>query len=137
METGVGAQKRSRACAEAMGQRKARRHSKLSFHSARLHLHLQRHAPPLSPRAFPLPFHRIERLLTEELSPPLPFAMERRLECSSRDCWLKINTGCIVIAMSDLFEWLLETRSFESYVVTIPPRSTELYERPDEPRDVE
>ena len=63
--------------------------------------------------------------------------MERRLECSSRDCCLKINTGCIVIAMSDLFEWLLETRSFESYVVTIPPRSTELYERPDEPRDVE
>ena len=60
-------------------------------------------------------------MLSEEVHPPLPFAMERRLECTTRDCWLTVNTGCIVIATQDLFEWLLETRSFESYVVKIPP----------------
>ena len=42
---------------------------------------------------------RIETLLGEELQPPLPYEMERRLECTSRDCWLNINAGCIVIAM--------------------------------------
>lgn len=68
----------------------------------------------------PKVLQRVERLLSEELEPPLPFAMERRLECSSRDCWLNVNAGCIVVEMKDLFEWLLETRSFESYVVKIP-----------------
>ena len=60
-------------------------------------------------------------LCAQELEPRLAFESERRLECTSRDCFLSENAGCLVIAMQDLFQWLLETRSFESYVVRIPP----------------
>mmetsp|Transcript_17079 Transcript_17079/g.25714 ORF Transcript_17079/g.25714 Transcript_17079/m.25714 type:complete len:142 (+) Transcript_17079:32-457(+) len=73
----------------------------------------------------PVLFNRIQQLLAEELQPPLPFSLERRLECTSRDCWLKVNAGCIVIAMQDLFQWLLETRPFESYVFNIPSSTIE------------
>lgn len=40
---------------------------------------------------------RIEHLLAEELG--LPFTLEDRIEFNDRDCWTKVNSGCIVIAM--------------------------------------
>ena len=62
----------------------------------------------------------IERLLREELSPPLPFDCEWALECHERSCELLVNRGCLVVAMHDLCSWMMETKPFDTYVVYFP-----------------
>ena len=67
---------------------------------------------------------RIERLLAHELSPPLPYEVQERLDCEGAECKVIRNDGCLVVPVQDLFQWLVDSRPFESYVVNIPGAST-------------
>ena len=63
---------------------------------------------------------RIERLLSSELTPPLPYERQEELRCDREGCSIHTNDGCLVVPVQDLFRWLLETKPFESYCINLP-----------------
>ena len=62
---------------------------------------------------------RIKQLLSSELTPPLPFETQERLDCDETGCRIIKNDGCLVVPVQHLFKWLVDSRPFESYVVNI------------------
>lgn len=63
---------------------------------------------------------RIERLLSKELSPPLPYEKQTRLECDANSCRVINNCGCLVVPVQALFKWLVDLRPFETYYIHVP-----------------
>lgn len=73
--------------------------------------------------ATPTLLPRIERLLSAELSPPLPYEKQTRLDCDRSGCRVVDNDGCLVVPVQELFKWLVDSRPFETYCINVP-RST-------------
>jgi len=63
---------------------------------------------------------RIEQLLSQELEPPLKYDFSSRLSCDQSGCSWIANDGCLVVEVHDLFKWLVESKPFQSYYVSIP-----------------
>jgi hypothetical protein len=63
---------------------------------------------------------RIERLLAQELSPPLPYEKQTSLHCDRDGCRLLENDGCLVVPVHELFRWLVDSRPFETYCINVP-----------------
>ena len=63
---------------------------------------------------------RIQRLLEDELSPPLPYELAERLVCDSSGCRVIQNDGCLVVSVQNLFKWLVDAKPFESYYINLP-----------------
>ena len=76
------------------------------------------HTPHGKPAAL-LP--RIERLLSVDLKPPLPYEKQTRLDCDGegRHCRVVDNDGCLVVPVQELFRWLVDSRPFETYCINI------------------
>ena len=75
-----------------------------------------RHSPDGSSKLRP----RIERLLAEELEPPLLFDHASELRCDETGCETIPNLGCLVVQVHHLFQWLVDSKPFESYYISIP-----------------
>lgn len=43
-----------------------------------------------------------------------------RLECDDGECHVILNDGCLVVSVSEIFKWLLDSKPFESYYINIP-----------------
>ena len=63
---------------------------------------------------------RIERLLSRELRPPIAFERDERLRCDHEACSWHVNEGCIVVPVHALFKFLVKSKPFESYAITVP-----------------
>lgn len=63
---------------------------------------------------------RIERLLSDELDPPVPFDHAEKLICDATGCKTVRNDGCLVVQVQDLFQWMVHSKQCDSYYVSIP-----------------
>lgn len=63
---------------------------------------------------------RIEKLLSKELEPPLPYEHASHLVCDEGGCQTIRNKGCLVVEVHELFKWLVDSRPCESYYLSIP-----------------
>ena len=63
---------------------------------------------------------RIETLLSEELDPPLPYERSAKLVCDQSGCDWVTNDGCLVVQVQHLFKWLVDSKPYETYYVSIP-----------------
>jgi len=63
----------------------------------------------------------VEKLLSEELQPPLPFRHEMHTTCDERDCMQVVDDSSLVVPLQTLFTWLTSTKPYDAFVIRIPP----------------
>ena len=59
-------------------------------------------------------------MLRDELKPPLRYTYDSVLVCEGNSCSQTINQGCLVVWLPDLFRWVVATKAYETYVLTVP-----------------
>ena len=77
-------------------------------------------APPFPPGATPLLLPRVETLLKDELGLRYDFEYEQVCDEERRDCSVRVNKGCLVVALPTLLEWLMEHKPYQQYAVSLP-----------------
>ena len=73
-----------------------------------------------SPGATPLLLPRVETLLRDELGLRYDFEYEQVCDEERRDCSVRVNKGCLVVALPTLLEWLMKEKPFEQYAISLP-----------------
>ena len=73
-----------------------------------------------SPGATSLLLPRVETLLRDELGLRYDFEYEQVCDEERRDCSVRVNKGCLVVALPTLLEWLMEHKPYEQYAISLP-----------------
>ena len=62
----------------------------------------------------------METLLKDELGLRYDFEYEQVCDEERRDCSVRVNKGCLVVALPTLLEWLMEHKPYQQYAVSLP-----------------